>query len=87
MTDTHIHEYIVQPLLVNHVITNVRQAINAIASACEAAGVSMPSACLSWCLQQRPVQAVIVGARTPEQVKRNAQLATLSQVTTSASLV
>ena len=56
------------------------QAINDIAAACDASGVSMPSACLSWCLKQPPVQAVIVGARNAEQVSRNARLAALSQV-------
>ncbi len=56
------------------------QAISEIKRVCDTAGVDMPAACLSWCSQQPAVSSVIVGARTPEQVEKNAKLITLQQV-------
>jgi myo-inositol catabolism protein IolS len=45
-----------------------------IRSICEAAEVSMPHAAILWLLQRPAVKAVLVGARTPEQVRKNAEV-------------
>ena len=49
-------------------------ALAQIRSNCEAAGVSMAHAAILWLLQRPAVQAVLVGARTPEQVRKNAEV-------------
>ena len=56
------------------------QAIANIKSVCEKAGVPMPTAALSWVMEQDPVCAAIVGAQSPEQVARNVDRVTLQQV-------
>jgi aryl-alcohol dehydrogenase-like predicted oxidoreductase len=49
----------------------VFRALSGIRSICESAGVSMSHAAILWLLQRPGVGAVLVGARTPEQVRRN----------------
>ena len=48
--------------------------VNAIADVCEAHGVSLPAAALQFALGQPTVATVCTGARSAEQVLRNAQL-------------
>jgi aryl-alcohol dehydrogenase-like predicted oxidoreductase len=50
------------------------QALPRIRSICEAAGVSMAHAAILWLLQRPAVQAVLVGARTPDQIRKNAEV-------------
>jgi myo-inositol catabolism protein IolS len=51
----------------------VFQALPRIRSICEAAGLSMPHTAILWLLQRPAVEAVLVGARTPDQVRKNAE--------------
>lgn len=48
-------------------------AIEAIASICRKYDLDMTWASLAWLIAQRGVASVIVGARTPEQARNNAQ--------------
>jgi len=52
----------------------VFQALPRIRSICEAAGVSMAHAAILWLLQRPAVEAVLVGARTPDQIRKNAEV-------------
>ena len=56
------------------------QAISDIASKCSEFGVEMPSAALSWLLQQPAVKSVIVGASCKEQVVKNASTVPIQKV-------
>ena len=51
----------------------ISQALPRIRSICESAGVSMPHTAILWLLQRPAVEAILVGARTPDQVRRNAE--------------
>jgi len=50
---------------------HIFQVLPRIRSICEAAGVSMANAAILWLLQRPGVEAVLVGARTSEQVRKN----------------
>ena len=52
----------------------VLERVNAIADVCEAHGVSLPAAALQFTLGHPAVATVCTGARSAEQVKRNAEL-------------
>ncbi|MFC5502396.1 aldo/keto reductase [Lysinimonas soli] len=52
----------------------VLQRVNAIADVCEAHGVALPAAALQFPLGQPTVATVCTGARSAEQVQRNAEL-------------
>jgi myo-inositol catabolism protein IolS len=54
-------------------------AISAVAAVCDKSNLEMPAAALSWCLEQQPVQAVIVGARNPQQIEKNAKIVKIQQ--------
>ena len=51
----------------------VFQALSRIRSICKAAGVSMAHTAILWLLQRPGVKAVLVGARKPDQVRRNVE--------------
>ena len=51
----------------------ITQALPRIHSICKAAGVSMAHTAILWLLQRPAVKAVLVGARKPDQVRRNAE--------------
>ncbi|XP_070565685.1 uncharacterized oxidoreductase YccK-like [Ptychodera flava] len=57
------------------------KTIGSIADVCKEANVSMSEASLSWILAQQGISAVVVGARTPEQVEENCKLVKLSSDT------
>jgi myo-inositol catabolism protein IolS len=50
------------------------QALPRIRSICKTAGVSMAHTAILWLLQRPAVEAVLVGARTPDQVRKNAEV-------------
>ncbi|XP_077979190.1 putative oxidoreductase YccK [Glandiceps talaboti] len=54
------------------------KTIDSIRDICKDASVSMPAASLSWLLAQQGISAVIVGARSPEQVEDNCKIVQLS---------
>jgi aryl-alcohol dehydrogenase-like predicted oxidoreductase len=49
------------------------EALPRIRSICQSAGVSMAHAAILWLLQRPAVRAVLVGARTADQVRKNAE--------------
>jgi len=51
----------------------VFQALSRIRSICKTAGVSMAHTAILWLLQRPGVRAVLVGARKPDQVRRNVE--------------
>jgi myo-inositol catabolism protein IolS len=51
----------------------VFQALSRIRSICTTAGVSMAHTAILWLLQRPGVRAVLVGARKPDQVRRNVE--------------
>ncbi len=53
--------------------TEVFKAISEMNTLCNDTGVPMGNAAIAWLLQNDAVSAVIAGARTPEQVRRNAK--------------
>jgi aryl-alcohol dehydrogenase-like predicted oxidoreductase len=55
----------------------IGQALPAIRSICEDAGLPMTKVALAWLLQRPGVTTVIAGARNPEQITSNAEAASL----------
>src|SRR5690606_23456905 len=52
-------------------------AVSAIRRICAAIGAPMEQVALAWLLRQPGVTAVLAGARTPDQIRRNADAAQL----------
>ncbi len=53
------------------------QALDRIRQICEGAGMPMAQVALAWLLRQPAIATVIAGARSPEQIRANAQAAEL----------
>lgn len=54
------------------------ETIDRIREICDDAGVEMTQAALAWVLSKPTVDSVLVGARSPEQIRENAQASELS---------